>query len=67
MSVQHADVERIRAAIQECGGKIVFQTISTGALYLLRGYQVEEILSGDLSQLRELHEKKQKERRLEKK
>ena len=67
MSVEHADVERIRAAIQECGGKIVFQTISTGALYLLRQRQVEEILSGDLTQLRELYEKKQKERRLEKK
>jgi hypothetical protein len=66
MSVQHADVERVRAAIQECGGKIVFQTISTGELYLLRRYQVEQILSGDLSQLCEVHKKKQEQRRLEK-
>ena len=67
MSVQHADVERVRAAIQGCGGKIVFQTISTGTLYLLRQRQVEEILSGDLSQLCEVHKKKQEQRRLEKK
>ena len=67
MSVQHADVERVRAAIEECGGKIVFQTVSTGSLYLLRGRQVEEILSGDLSQLGEVHKKKQEQRRLEKK
>ena len=67
MSVQHADVERVRAAIEENGGKIVFQTISTGPLYLLRGYQVEEILSGDTSQLYEVHKKKQEQRRLEKK
>jgi hypothetical protein len=67
MSVQHADVERIRAAIEQCGGKIVFQTISTGELYLLRRYQVEQILSGDASQLREVHKKKQEQRMVEKK
>lgn len=68
MSVQHADVERVRAAIEGCGGKIVFQTVSTGPLYLLRGYQVEEILAGDISALAEVHKKKQREERgLEKK
>lgn len=67
MSVQHADVERIRAAIEAGGGKIVFQTISTGPLYLLRHYQVEQVLSGDTSQLCEVHKKKQEQRRLEKK
>ena len=51
MSVQHADVERVRAAIEGCGGKIVFQTISTGPLYLLRGRQVEQITQGDVSDL----------------
>jgi len=67
MSVQHADVERVRAAIEGCGGKIVFQTISTGELYLLRRYQVEQILSGDTSQLCEVHKKKQEQRMVEKK
>jgi hypothetical protein len=67
MSIQHTDVERVRAAIEGAGGKIVFQTISTGTLYLLRQRQVEEILSGDLSQLCEVHKKKQDQRRLEKK
>ena len=67
MSVQHADVERVRAAIEGCGGKIVFQTISTGELYLLRRYQVEQILSGDISQLCEVHKKKQEQRMVEKK
>ena len=66
MSVEHADVERIRAAIQECGGKIVFQTISPERLYLLRRSQVEQILNGDTSQLAGVHRIKE-ERRLEKK
>jgi hypothetical protein len=67
MSVQHADVETVRAAIQNCGGKIVFQTVSKDPLYLLRRNQVEQILNGDISQLGEVHKKKQEQRRLEKK
>ena len=67
MSVQHADVERIRAAIMDCGGKIVFQTVSTDQLYLLRRYQVEQILNGDTSQLCGVHKKKQEQRMVEKK
>lgn len=67
ISVQHADVETVRAAIQNCGGKIVFQTVSKDPLYLLRRNQVEQILNGDTSQLSEVHRKKQEERRLEKK
>ena len=59
MSVQHADVETVRAAIQKCGGKIVFQTVSKDPLYLLRRNQVEQILNGDTSQLSEVHKKKQ--------
>jgi len=66
MSVQHADVETVRAAIQNCGGKIVFQTVSKDLLYLLRRNQVEQILNGDTSQLGEVHKKKQEQRRLEK-
>jgi hypothetical protein len=67
ISVQHADVETVRAAILQAGGKIVFQTVSKDPLYLLRRNQVEQILNGDTSQLCEVHNKKQQERRLEKK
>jgi len=59
MSVQHADIETVRAAIEGCGGKIVFQTVSKDPLYLLRRNQVEQILNGDTSQLSEVHKKKQ--------
>lgn len=66
MSVQHADVEKVRAAIEQGGAKIVFQTISPERLYLLRRSQVEQILNGDTSQLAGVHRIKE-ERRLEKK
>jgi hypothetical protein len=60
-----ADVQKIREAIERLGGKIVFQTVSTGSLYVLRAYQVERALSGDISHLREIHKRKE-ERRVEK-
>ena len=62
MSVQHADVETVRVAIQNCGGKIVFQTVSKDPLYLLRRSQVEQILNGGTSCLREVHARKSRER-----
>jgi hypothetical protein len=65
MSVQHADVEKVRVAVEECGAKIVFQTVSPERLYLLRRDQVEQILNGDTSFLSEVHKKKQ-EGRMEK-
>jgi hypothetical protein len=65
ISVQGADVETVRAAIQNCGGMIVFQTVSKDPLYLLRRSQVEQILNGDTSQLSEVHKKKQEQRRVE--
>jgi len=65
MSVQHADVEKVRAAVEGCGAKIVFQTVSPESLYLLRRSQVEAILNGDTSQLSEAHKRKE-ERRMEK-
>jgi len=65
ISVRHADVEKVRGAAEVAGGKIAFQTTSTAPLYLLRHYQVEEILQGDLSNLREIHRKKQMQRRVE--
>jgi hypothetical protein len=58
VSARLSDVEKIRQAVEASGGKIVFQTATTAPLYLLREYQVDEVLDGDISQLREIHEKK---------
>lgn len=66
ISTRMGDVEKIREAVQELGGKIVFQTVTSAPLYLLRGYQVEHILQGDVSELLEAYTRKQKDRRLEK-
>jgi hypothetical protein len=66
VSARLGDVEKIRAAVEGLGGKIVFQTVTSAPLYLLRHYQVEQILQGDVSQLREAHNRKSKERRVEK-
>jgi hypothetical protein len=61
-----ADVAKIRAAIENADGKIAFQTVSGGPLYLLRHYEVEQIIQGDLDRLVEVHNRKSKERRVEK-
>ena len=66
VSIRLGDVEKIREAIQDLGGKIAFQTVTPAPLYVLRHYQIEQILRGDLSHIREIHERKSKERRLEK-
>lgn len=66
ISTRLRDVDRIREAVKELGGKIIFQTVTSAPLYLLRGYQVERILQGDLSELLEAYARKQKERRSEK-
>jgi hypothetical protein len=65
ISVRQADVETVRAAVLNCGGMIVFQTVSDDPLYLLRRNQVEKILNGDTSQLRGVHKKKQEQRRVD--
>jgi hypothetical protein len=58
ISTRLVDVEKIRQAIQGLGGKIAFQTVTTAPLYVLRHYQVERAIQGDLSELVELHKKK---------
>jgi len=66
MSVRLVDVDRIRGAVEQLGGKIAFQTVTPAPLYLLRHYEIEQILRGDraqLLQLREVHDRKSKERR----
>ena len=64
ISARMADVAKIRAAIENGGGKIAFQTVSGGPLYLLRHYEVEQILEGDVDHLVEVHKRKSKERRM---
>jgi len=66
VSARLADVAKIRDAVERLGGKIAFQTVSNGDLFLLRRYQVERALAGDVSQLREIHNRKSGERRNEK-
>jgi hypothetical protein len=58
ISCRLGDVERIRSLIQGTGGRIVFQTVSNGPLFLFRAGQVERALNGDLSALAEIHGKK---------
>jgi hypothetical protein len=60
MSCRLGDVPQIRSRIQEAGGRIVFQTVSNGDLYLLRRAQIERALNGDLSTLTEIHMRKLK-------
>jgi hypothetical protein len=64
MSLRLGDVEKARAWLESNGAKIIFQTVSSGGLYLLRDYQVRRALQGDVSQLREIYQRK--ERRVEK-
>ncbi len=58
ISCRLGDVEHIRSLIQGVGGRIVFQTVSNGPLFLFRAGQVERALAGDVSALAEIHNKK---------
>jgi hypothetical protein len=64
LSLQLGDVEKVRSWLEGNGAKIIFQTVGSGPLFLLREYQVRRILQGDASQLEEVYQKKQ--RRVEK-
>lgn len=64
ISCRLGDVEKIRVGIEAGGGRVVFQTVSNGSLFLFREAQVERALNGDFSALAEIH--KRKERRVEK-
>jgi len=58
ISCRLGEVDRIRSLIQGTGGRIVFQTVSNGPLFLLRAGQVDRILQGDTSAIAEVHRKK---------
>jgi hypothetical protein len=64
LSLQLGDVEKVRSWLEGNGAKIVFQTVGSGPLFVLREYQVRRILQGDTSQLDEVYQRKQ--RRVEK-
>lgn len=67
VSVRLSGLDDIRKAVESKGGKIVFQTSTPAPLYVLRHYEVEKVLQGDVSWLQEIHDKKSEERRMEKK
>jgi hypothetical protein len=64
LSLKIDDVEKVRSWLEANGAKIVFQTTGNADLFVLREYQVRRILQGDISQLREIYQRKQ--RRVEK-
>ncbi len=63
LSVRLSSLPAIRKAVTMEGAKIVFQTSTPAPLYLLRHYEVEKALQGDIEWLREIHDKKSEEER----
>ena len=64
LSLKLEDIEKVRSWLEQNGAKIVFQTVASSPLFVLREYQVRKAIQGDLSQLREIYQ--QKQRRVEK-
>ena len=60
LSCRYADVEPIVAAINTIGSKVIYRIPSTGQLFVLRRYEVEKILKGDLTELQMLYDRKMK-------
>ena len=60
VSCRLGDVQGIRESVQRLGGRIIYQTVSEGQLFLFREAQVERALNGDVSALIELHRRKSK-------
>jgi hypothetical protein len=64
LSLKLDDVEKVRAWLEGNGAKIVFQTVASAPLFLLREHQVRKAIQGDTSELKEVYQRKQ--RRVEK-
>ena len=60
LSVRPDDVEKIRDWLESNGAKIVYQTTSTGDLFLLRDWTMRRAIDGDTSQLKEVYQRKQR-------
>jgi hypothetical protein len=64
LSLKLDDVEKVRSWLEGNGAKIVFQTVASSPLFVLREYQVRKAIQGDTSELKEVYQRKQ--RRVEK-
>lgn len=62
VSCRWTDQEAIVDAITKtgAGGIVIYRIPTTGQLTILRTYQVEKILRGDLSELQEIYDRKMK-------
>jgi len=61
VSCRCADVEPIAAAISNIGGKIIYRTASKDHLFILSSDQIARVLKGNLSELKEIYDRKMKE------
>jgi hypothetical protein len=60
ISCRYAEQEPIINAINKIGAKVIYRIPSTGQLFILRRYEVEKALRGDLSELQEIYDRKMK-------
>jgi hypothetical protein len=58
LSCRWLDQEPIIEAITKLGGQVVCRIPTTGHLFVLRTYEVEQVLKGDLSALQALYDRK---------
>jgi hypothetical protein len=62
LSLKLDDVEKVRSWLEENGAKIVFQTVASSPLFVLRERQVERIIKkGDVSELMVIYARKQRQ------
>jgi hypothetical protein len=60
ISCRYADQEPIVDAISNIGAKVIYRIPSTGQLFILRRYEVEKALRGELFELQEIYDRKMK-------
>ena len=58
MSVTVDKIDMIREAAKALGAKVIYNTTSTGDLYIIREYTLDRAIDGDVSELKELKKKK---------
>jgi hypothetical protein len=58
LSCRWRDQEPIVDAITKAGGQVIHRIPTTGHLFTLRTYEIEQILRGDLSALQALYDRK---------
>ena len=60
LSCRYADLDPIIDAITKIGARVIYRIPSTGQLFILRRYEVEKALRGELSELQEIYDRKMK-------